>query len=1444
MRSIRRATQRAASFTAAIASVFLLATCDLDKIVNVDSTTVPQLDSTDLVLALSGGPDLTLGGTSTASVTATPASGVDLDAAVVEFASNDATTISIVKETGVMTGLKLGTAKITARVLAPELGAGVTHSKLVRVRFKGIKVVTPVATDSIDGLGYTRTVAVQGVNFTNGLVPGSVTADSLRVRVGGVFDTSLIRISGTTLTAKKNGTSYVVAIFDGFKDSVAVKVRQVAKSVTFPTTDYTARHLNYNMTVPVILKDKNDSTIPTAALVTWKTKDTTKATIGAATGVVRVKSLLGDSLWAKMDGIETGQKIVVAQVVGTLQKFAGDAQTDTVALPVAIPPTVTAVDSGNTIVVGASVTFKRGTGLNALITDSVKTTDANGRATLGSWKLGDVAGISANSVVATVAGSAATTTFTATSVAGEPRQLGFIVEPSTTPVGASISPAVKVAVLDSLGNVNTAATHSITLSIDSAAGFGTAPALAGAVTVAAVSGVATFSNLSVTEAASYIALRATAAGVADTVSAPFGVFGAPVQLVFESQPLGTSAGAPLAPVTVRVTDAVFGTVPTATDSITVSVSSGPGTVSGTFGKRAVAGVATFDNLRLSAAGVYVLQAAAASRTSALSDDFVMQGVGSAAKLVFTVQPPNVAAGGTISPSIKVAVQDANGASITNSTQAITLSIDPAANPGGSAIQGTTTRAAVSGEATFNDIVLTKVGSGYRLVASASGTTINSASSATFNVTPGASFKLAFAQGPTHVVSGSSMAPAVTVAIQDVNSNVVPSVAATAVTLSASGTGCSSANVSGLGPVNTVSGVATFSIATSAQFTTCTLSASASGFSSVPSTAFNSVSATGAVRVKFTTQPAASGTAGSTMSTGTVAFQNASGTSATAASSTNISVSVLSGPSSAISGTTSFATTTSTAFSNSFVTAGTYRLLATATGYKPDTSAAFIVAPGSPNRVNFITQPNTIGAGVPFSTTIAAAIQDNLGNVVTTATNNIQLSAFTTTPSFQSLTLNNGALNRTVAAVNGVATFTNLSVYTAAQLARLQVSAPSTSLTTNSSNQFDVAIGPPSRTKFVTAPASATVGSVINSFQVAAADSVNNTTTSYPGSILGVFLDDYLGSLSGTTQQAPSAGVATFTGLTTNAAGTFALGAFGPGLVTSYSSTFPSTYTGTTLLTSRASDPWDLAISGSTLVWGESDAIVKSSTTGSGVTVLSSGWTGSPYAVVTDGTDVFFIVDDGTLRKVPLAGGITTTLVTDIAAPRPHLEIDGGFVYFVDGTSLRRVSMVQNPTVSVGSTTSLYTVDGSGFGSSFELSGTTLFFRDAAGISKGNSDGIGGVTTLVSSSDVGYDVSMVESGGTLYFTDWNWTLQAVPTSGGVPSSVTEAGVPNGRLMSDGVSLFTSSTQGVGRITLSNGAATWINRAHSVWGAVIDGSFVYWARYNFGGGNATEVYRAPQ
>ena len=70
-------------------------------------------------------------------------------------------------------------------------------------------------------------------------------------------------------------------------------------------------------------------------------------------------------------------------------------------------------------------------------------------------------------------------------------------------------------------------------------------------------------------------------------------------------------------------------------------------------------------------------------------------------LSFVVEPTSTEPNTAIAPSIVVALRDGSGTLVSTATDTVTLSIQ--SNPGGATLGGTVSRAAVGGQATFNDI---------------------------------------------------------------------------------------------------------------------------------------------------------------------------------------------------------------------------------------------------------------------------------------------------------------------------------------------------------------------------------------------------------------------------------------------------------------------------------------------------------------------------------------------------------------------------------------------------------------------------------------------------------------------------------------------------------------------------------------------------------------------
>lgn len=278
------------------------------------------------------------------------------------------------------------------------------------------------------------------------------------------------------------------------------------------------------------------------------------------------------------------------------------------------------------------------------------------------------------------------------------------------------------------------------------------------------------------------------------------------RLAFSVQPRNVVAGAIISPdVKVEVHDAAGNLVPTSTAAVTMSLGANPGSgvLSGTRTVNAVAGVATFTNLRINRTGEgYTLTAQASGLTDAVSTSFNVT-PGPPASMRFSVQPSNVTAGAAITPDIQVQLLDAQGNLAAGSSAAVTLSLGN--NPGGATLSGDATVNAVAGVATFSGLSLNQAAEGYTLVAASAGLPV--VTSSAFDVAPGAPATLIFSGQPSTIVAGDIMAPAVQVEVRDALGNLV--VAPTEVTLSLSANP-GGATLGGTVTATSAGGVATFS----------------------------------------------------------------------------------------------------------------------------------------------------------------------------------------------------------------------------------------------------------------------------------------------------------------------------------------------------------------------------------------------------------------------------------------------------------------------------------------------------------------------------------------------------------------------------------------------------------------------------------------------------------
>ncbi len=236
--------------------------------------------------------------------------------------------------------------------------------------------------------------------------------------------------------------------------------------------------------------------------------------------------------------------------------------------------------------------------------------------------------------------------------------------PATGSAGTALSPVV-VQVEDVNGNVVAASSAPVTIT-STPAGVG------GTLTVNAVNGVATFSNLVFNALGSYT-LTASASGLPAVTSSSISIGpGAASKLVYTTEPPasgmeGTAFGA-----VVQIEDAGGNLISTSTAAVTIS--STPAGVSGTLTVNAVNGVATFSNLDFTTSGTYTLSASATGLSGATSTSISV-----AAPFTVTATAVSLAPGATTGNTSTITVTPANGF-----TGSVTLTAAVTASPAGAA----------------------------------------------------------------------------------------------------------------------------------------------------------------------------------------------------------------------------------------------------------------------------------------------------------------------------------------------------------------------------------------------------------------------------------------------------------------------------------------------------------------------------------------------------------------------------------------------------------------------------------------------------------------------------------------------------------------------------------------------------------------------------------------
>lgn len=528
-------------------------------------------------------------------------------------------------------------------------------------------------------------------------------------------------------------------------------------------------------------------------------------------------------------------------------------------------------------------------------------------------------------------------------------------------------------------------------------------------------------------------------------------------LAFSQQPTNTAAGASISPaITVQLKDKSGKNISRIGVSITLTLSSGNGTLSGTTTRTTNAqGLATFDALSINLVGSKRLTASGTGYSSATSTSFTIA-PGPAARLRIQTQPSPVATAGvpfTQQPVIWVEDAGGNLSTTDNSTVVTATRLT-----GVGTLQGILTATAHNGIVTFSNLSHNVANTLSILFSSG---TLTSDTSSNILVSPAAAARLVFVQQPTNTTAGAVITPAVTVTLMDAFGNSVATTGTPVTIALASGTGI----LNGTLTRNTSSGIAAFGNLSINLAGSKTLRASSGSLTAAVSNTF-SISPGPAKALVFVQQPTSAAAASSISPAVTVQIRDSLGNDV-AASAVPVTMAILSGNGS-LSGTSTRSTNTSgiaTFADLSINLSGSKTLSASSPGLAAGASTTFTINAGAATQLVFVQQPTNTRAGASITPAVTVQVKDAQGNNVRTAGISASIA----------LSSGSGTLTGTIPQLTdaaGLATFNNLTVNLSGAK-RLTTS--STGLASTVSDLFTITAAAASKLEFTTSPGGGSSG---------------------------------------------------------------------------------------------------------------------------------------------------------------------------------------------------------------------------------------------------------------------------------------------------------------------------------------------------------------------------------
>ncbi|HKP29757.1 MAG TPA: Ig-like domain-containing protein [Gemmatimonadales bacterium] len=366
---------------------------------------------------------------------------------------------------------------------------------------------------------------------------------------------------------------------------------------------------------------------------------------------------------------------------------------------------------------------------------------------------------------------------------GPPATIAIVQQPGATArAGVVLSPQPVVEIRDAEGNPVAQSNVAVSVAIQSGGGTlsGTVTALSDA------SGHASFTNLSIGGSAGVRTLRFATASLGQAISEGIAVGAGPASAlaITTPPPSRSSSGSVLSPATVvRLVDAFGNAVdPNPEITITATLTSGPGTLTGTTSVQTINGSAAFGDLVLTGpSGDYTITFGATGFTSVSATTTVAP---AADRLLLSTAPAaNGSSGAALATQPRVQLANANGP-VAGAGVQVTAVI--ASGPDGATLSGASATTDANGLATFSGLAINGLVGNYTLrFESSSLTPVTSGSIA---IGPGAPAVVTLpTQPPQTAENGKKFSNSVVVRVQDAAGNNISNVAVSVSVASGAGT---------------------------------------------------------------------------------------------------------------------------------------------------------------------------------------------------------------------------------------------------------------------------------------------------------------------------------------------------------------------------------------------------------------------------------------------------------------------------------------------------------------------------------------------------------------------------------------------------------------------------------------------------------------------------------